>query len=97
MMVKAKEVKLLNQADKIVNLILVLLVPLQDPALDLAQVPDQVRVLDLDLIQIVLEQAQDTDQVPPKLLKLVKCLKVDLNLKMELVIHKQKKVEIAAS
>ena len=96
-MVKAKEVKLLNQADKIVNLILVLLVPLQDPALDLAQVPDQVRVLDLDLIQIVLEQAQDTDQVPPKLLKLVKCLKVDLNLKMELVIHKQKKVEIAAS
>ena len=96
-MVKAKEVKLLNQADKIVNLILVLLVPLQDPALDLAQVPDQVRVLDLDLIQIVLKQVQDTDQVPPKLLKLVKCLKVDLNLKMELVIHKQKKVEIAAS
>ena len=93
-MVKAKEVKLLNQADKIVNLVLVLLVPLQDLALDLAQVPDQVRVLDLDLIQIVLEQAQDTDQVPPKLLKLVKCLKVDLNLKMELVIHKQKKVEI---
>lgn len=97
MMVKANAVKLLNQADKIVNLILVLLVPLQDPALDLAQVPDQVRVLDLDLIQIVPEQVQDTDLVPHKLLKLVKCLKVDLNLKMELVIHKQRKVEIAAS